>query len=57
MAAAGTAPNGWIMMGTVSVGYEVWRQLNGFPPTIERAADGKDATKTNLKKSKPPLPK
>ncbi len=53
----GLRANGWIMMGTVSVGYEVWRQLNGFPPTIEPASDGKDATKPNLKKSKPRLPK
>jgi hypothetical protein len=53
----GLRANGWIMMGTVSLGYEVWRQLNGFPPTIDPDSGGKDATQTNVKKTKPPLPK
>jgi multidrug resistance efflux pump len=28
----GTRVNGWILLDRVSVGYELWRQLNGFPP-------------------------
>lgn len=27
----GTKVRGWVLMDTVSVGYELWRQLNGFP--------------------------
>lgn len=29
--------NGWAMLDTVTVGYELWRQVNGFPP--EKPAD------------------
>jgi multidrug resistance efflux pump len=53
----GLRANGWIMMGTVSLGYEVWRQLNGFPPTIDPGVDGMDGKKSTGTKFKPPLPK
>jgi len=36
----GVRAKGWVVLDRVSLGYEIWRQLNGFPPTIERA-DGK----------------
>jgi len=29
----GVRANGWVMLGTVSLAYEFWRQLNGFPPS------------------------
>ncbi|MEM9879922.1 MAG: HlyD family efflux transporter periplasmic adaptor subunit [Pseudomonadota bacterium] len=28
----GSAARGWVLFDTVSVGYELWRQLNNFPP-------------------------
>jgi len=28
----GTRVTGWILLGRVKLGYEVWRQFNGFPP-------------------------
>ena len=28
----GSRVNGWVLMGEVPVGYELWRQLNAFPP-------------------------
>lgn len=28
----GVRVQGWILLETVSLGYEIWRQLNGFPP-------------------------
>ena len=28
----GWRANGWVLMGEVPVGYELWRQLNAFPP-------------------------
>ncbi len=27
---------GWIMLDTVSLGWELWRQFNGFPATVKR---------------------
>ena len=29
-----TRVRGWVLLDEVSVGYELWRQLNGFPPTL-----------------------
>jgi multidrug efflux pump subunit AcrA (membrane-fusion protein) len=31
----GVRAQGWILLNTVTVGWEVWRQLNGFPPFRE----------------------
>lgn len=33
---------GWLTLGEVSLGYELWRQFNGFPPSLpsEPRADG-----------------
>lgn len=33
----GTRVNGWILLNQVSLGYELWRQFNGFPPTLDNA--------------------
>ena len=30
----GASARGWILLETVSVGYEIWRQLNNFPPSL-----------------------
>ena len=32
----GAKVKGWIVLDRVSLGFEIWRQLNGFPPTIDR---------------------
>ena len=32
----GVRANGWVMLGEVSVAYEIWRQLNGFPPVLPK---------------------
>jgi membrane fusion protein, adhesin transport system len=37
----GVRAKGWIVLDRVSLGFEVWRQLNGFPPTVERPATSK----------------
>jgi hypothetical protein len=47
----GVRANGWVMLGRVRLGYEIWRQLNGFPPAIAAEPDKKDD------KTKVPLPK
>ncbi len=47
----GVRANGWVMLRNVSLGYELWRQLNGFPVVVSEKEPGG-------KKSKPPkLPK
>jgi hypothetical protein len=53
----GAKVRGWIQMETVSVGYELWRQLNDFPlefrrPAIEAEAAKAAATKTGEGKAK-----
>ena len=30
----GVRANGWILLDQVRLGYELWRQFNGFPPTV-----------------------
>ena len=32
----GIRVNAWILIGKVKLGYEIWRQFNGFPPSIEK---------------------
>jgi hypothetical protein len=29
----GVRANAWVLLDTVRVGYELWRQFNGFPPS------------------------
>ena len=48
----GVRANGWVLLRQVPLGYEIWRQLNGFPPVV---AD--DEPKSNNKASKVKLPK
>jgi len=31
----GARTNGWVLLDSVSLGYEIWRQLNAFPPSIQ----------------------
>jgi hypothetical protein len=26
--------NGWVLLGQVTLGYELWRIFNGFPPQV-----------------------
>ena len=55
----GAKVRGWIQMQTVSVGYELWRQLNDFPlefgqpPGAAVPATAKDEDKDVLKAGKP----
>ena len=43
---------GWVLLNRVSLGYEIWRRLNGFPPVL--APDSKGKQKKDDKGSKPP---
>ena len=40
----GTRAQGWVLLNEVPVWFELWRQLNGFPPAVAKneaeAAEG-----------------
>ena len=38
---------GWVLLDTVSLGWELWRQFNGFPPTLRNVADQSKTSPTN----------
>ncbi len=50
----GSGVYGWIMLDDVPVWYEIWRQLNGFPPSLyeEPPGEGKDEKKKSDQKIK-----
>lgn len=50
----GVRANGWVMLSRVPLWYEIWRQLNGFPPIVAKDAAHAETTK-GVKK--PKLPK
>ncbi len=35
----GSGVLGWAMLDQVSVGFEIWRRINGFPPSLRNASD------------------
>lgn len=49
----GVRANGWVMLQRVSLGYEIWRQLNGFPVILSDKEPGKGSSKSKV----PKLPK
>lgn len=48
----GVRANGWLMLDTVSLGYELWRQLNAFPPSIDDQPAGSGSTGYSSKQAK-----
>ncbi len=44
----GTRVNGWILLNEVSLGYELWRQFNGFPPALDAAPVASQVLEPNL---------
>lgn len=48
----GTRVVGWVLLDTVSMGYELWRIFNGFPPTVNQNANSLDDYKNVNKKKK-----
>jgi len=42
----GVRTQGWVQLGRVRLGYELWRQFNGFPPSLPREPE---LTKTDGK--------
>ncbi len=37
----GVRANGWVLLNQVPLGFELWRQFNGFPPVIASTEPGK----------------
>lgn len=52
----GVRANGWVILNTVPLGYEIWRQVNGFPITVSDSEPGSGA-KSGDKAKEPKLPK
>ncbi|MBX3435172.1 MAG: HlyD family efflux transporter periplasmic adaptor subunit [Pirellulales bacterium] len=50
----GVRANGWVLLKQVTLGYEVWRQMNGFPPVVSSKApkDMDKGGKDDVKKPK-----
>ena len=46
----GVRANGWVLLNRVRLGYEVWRQFNGFPPTIAASEPWQPADKDSRDK-------
>ncbi|MEB3244483.1 MAG: biotin/lipoyl-binding protein [Vampirovibrionales bacterium] len=50
---AGSGATGWMMLNTVPLGYELWRQFNGFPPNLAEAPSAQGASEKAEKGNKP----
>lgn len=50
----GVRANGWVLIKEVPLGWEIWRQLNGFPPTVSKESASKDESKSKVPKVKLP---
>lgn len=46
----GSGTKGWVMLNSVSVWYEIWRQFNGFPPSLYEAPEVGTSNKEEAKK-------
>lgn len=44
----GSEAVGWIMLDTVPLGFELWRQFNGFPPSVQQEPLGKPSHEKTL---------
>ena len=45
----GVRVNGWILLNRVTMAYELWRQLNAFPPQLTSETQTPDLSKQKLK--------
>lgn len=48
----GVRANGWVLLDQVRLGFEVWRQINAFPPVVDELAPTESST-TKPSKPKP----
>lgn len=45
----GVRVNGWVLLGQVTLGYELWRIFNGFPPLVLPESNPIEKTKSDSK--------
>lgn len=45
----GVRVNAWVLLNRVRLGYELWRQWNGFPPAVASSEPGSDGKQTEVK--------
>ncbi|MCB9851664.1 MAG: HlyD family efflux transporter periplasmic adaptor subunit [Phycisphaerales bacterium] len=45
----GVRTKGWVLLNEVSIGYEIWRQLNGFPPVVAPEEPKDDIARKRVK--------
>lgn len=45
----GVRSNAWVLLNQVTIGFELWRQFNGFPPSVR--PENKDSSESNAEKS------
>ena len=45
----GVRARGWVLLNEVRIGYEIWRQLNGFPPVIANEKPKSDVARKRMK--------
>lgn len=48
----GVRANGWVLLDVVSLGYELWRQFNGFPPVVAMQEPDDKGVSSNVVKVK-----
>lgn len=48
----GVRANGWVLLDIVSLGYELWRQFNGFPPVVAMQEPGTEKAASDVVKVK-----
>lgn len=53
----GARANGWVLLNQVTLGYELWRQLNGFPPAASYSEEKSNSGVYGKEKQKVKLPK
>lgn len=46
----GSAVKAWILLEQVTIGYEIWRVLNGFPPSLTEEHPNNDLSRPPVKK-------
>ncbi len=46
----GVRANGWVLLNQVTLGYELWRQLNGFPPVVSSTEPKDDDKRKKIPK-------
>jgi Multidrug resistance efflux pump len=46
----GSGTKGWVMLDNVALWYEIWRQLNGFPPSLYQQPSEEDTNNIASKK-------